>query len=305
MNQSDVSLLVQGKAGANNYPDPLWEQIKAEARNALDVEPEAGSQIYLAILSQPSLIHALTQIVCNEISTPFMQATELRNLFLDLLSEEDDLSIHMDVMAVTMRSGSYSNALIAVLFNKGLHTLLCHRLSHRLWLSGRRSLAHYMQSTVSSKYSADIHPAATIGSGIFINAGAGIVIGETAVIGNDVSILQGVTLGGTGKERGDRHPKVGNGVILQDSCTVLGNIKVGDGAVITAKSIVTKEVPPLARVSGIPAKVKSYRESINDEYFATGSNANVEINSLEQHLRFKYFNKWQSATSADPSKEDQ
>lgn len=207
MNQSDVSLLVQGKAGGNNYPDPLWEQIKAEARNALDVEPEAGSQIYLAILSQPSLIHALTQIVCNEISTPFMQATELRNLFLDLLSEEDDLSIHMDVMAVTMRSGSYSNALIAVLFNKGLHTLLCHRLSHRLWLRGRRSLAHYMQSTVSSKYSADIHPAATIGSGIFINAGAGIVIGETAVIGNDVSILQGVTLGGTGKERGDRHPK--------------------------------------------------------------------------------------------------
>lgn len=236
--------------------------VHRRAQSALAPEPEAGPQIYQAILSQPSLLHALTKVICNDVETPSMPATALRNLFFQMLTSEDDWNIHADVMAVTMRSSSVGNAMMAVLFNTGLHALVCHRLSHRLWLQGRTGLAYYIQSTVSSKYSADIHPASKIGGGIYLNAGAGVVIGETAVIGDDVSILQGVTLGGTGKERGDRHPKVGNRVILQDGSTVLGNIKVGDGSIITSKSIVTKPVPPLAIVSGIPAKIKSYREEV-------------------------------------------
>lgn len=160
-------------------------------------------------------------------------------------------------MASAMRSPSIvdGSALNAVLFNQGLHALVCHRLSHRLWQKDRTGLAYYIQSTVSRKYSTDIHPAAQFGSAIYLNAGsAGVVIGETAVIDNDVTILQGVTLGGTGKERGDRHPKVKKNAILQQSCSVLGNIEIGECAIVTAKSIVTKPVPAFTKVSGVPAK---------------------------------------------------
>ena len=277
------------KSGQSKVKDPLWEQVKLEATNALGPEPAAGPQLYQGILSQPCLLEAIVTIIANEIETELIQATELKNLFLAMLTPEDEISIHLDVMAVAMRSQSVgTNAMMATLFHNGLHALVCYRVGHRLWLEGRTGLAYYMQSTVSRKYSADIHPAAQMGSGIFLHTGGGIVIGETAVIGNDVSIFHGVTLGGTGKEAGDRHPKVGNGVILQDSATVLGNIRVGDGAVITAKSIVTKPVPPLARVSGIPAKVVSYRECTDEEFAAD--------DYLEQHLRFKYMKQWQELT---------
>lgn len=269
--------------------DLLWDQIKVEAEASLTPEPEAGPQIYQAILSQPSLLHALTQVISNELSTPSMPSTSLRNLFFEMLTPEDDWKIHMDVIAVAMRSASVGNAMMAVLFNTGLHALVCHRLSYRLWGKGRTGLSYYIQSTVSRKYSADIHPAAEIGAGIFLNVGAGVVIGETAVVGDDVSILQGVTLGGTGKERGDRHPKVGNQVILQDGSTVLGNIQIGDGAVITAKSIVTKTVPPLARVSGIPAKVKSFREKGPGTFSRDGlREPSEDEGDQKQHLRYKY-----------------
>lgn len=283
-----------------SFVDPLWEQVKVEAKFCLEPEPQAGPQIYQHILSQNSLLDAIIHVVSNEVATDLILATELSNLFHSMLSREDSRSIHLDVMAAAIRSPSVGDALTAVLFNQGLHALVCHRVSHRLWEAGRTGLAKYLQSLVSRKYQADIHPAATFGSGIFMNCGSGIVIGETAVIGDDCSILQGVTLGGTGKERGDRHPKVGNGVLLQDGATVLGNINVGDGAVITAKSIVTKEVPALARVSGIPAKVKSYREPLEDKLFVGGDWDEVNCNEadeqcIEKHLRYKYMQLWQYA----------
>ena len=245
-----------GRAGQSS--DPLWEQIKLEAENMLASEPQSGPQLYSLILSQPSLIEAVATIISNEIETELIPATSLRNLFLELLTAQDRRSITLDIMAAALRSPSVGTAVNAIVFNRGLHALVCYRVGHRLWQAGRTGLAYYMQSTVSSRFSADIHPAARMGSGIYLNCGGGIVIGETAVIGDDVSILQGVTLGGTGKEAGDRHPKVGDGVILSDGATVLGNIEVGDGAVVTAKSIVTKPVPPLARVAGVPAKVVGY-----------------------------------------------
>jgi len=289
--------------------DPLWEQIKLEAKQALLDEPSAGPQVYTRILSQKSLLHALIAIVSHEIETELMPATSLQNLFFEMLdTNQDSKYIALDVMASTMRSPSSiaagvvvdRTALFAVLFHQGLHALVCHRLSHRLCLAGRTGLSYYFQSTLSRKYSADIHPAAKIGPGIYLNAGsAGVVIGETTVVEQDVTILQGVTLGGTGKERGDRHPKVARGALLQHSCSVLGNITVGEGAIITAKSIVTKPVPPFARVSGVPAKVKSYRQQ-DDGLGTEGSNgygrstfiAGQQLSELEIQMRNMYLQSW-------------
>mmetsp|Transcript_10707 Transcript_10707/g.19396 ORF Transcript_10707/g.19396 Transcript_10707/m.19396 type:complete len:473 (-) Transcript_10707:700-2118(-) len=242
-------------------PDPLWSQIRLEAEHALVLEPDAGPQLYQFVLRQPSLMDALASIISHEIETELMPATALQALVLDQLRLSDDKNIHLDVAASVNRSPSEdSTALNAMLFHQGLHALVCYRVAHRLWQAGRTGLAYYMQSTVSSRYSADIHPAAEIEGGIYLSVGGGVVIGETARVGQGVTILQGVTLGGTGKEVGDRHPKVEDGVILHCGATVLGNLRVGRGAVVTAKSIVTKEVPDLARVSGIPATVKSFRK---------------------------------------------
>jgi serine O-acetyltransferase len=266
--------------------DHLWEQIRLEATAALQREPEAGPQLYLNILSQPSLMEAIVTIVANEIETDLIKATEIKKLFLDILLKvpQDEEAIHCDAIAAATRSPSVENALLAVLFHSGYHALVCYRVGHRLWQQGRTGLAYYLQSTVSRHYSADIHPACQIGRGIYLCSSAGVVIGETATIGNDVSILHGVTLGGTGKEIGDRHPKVQHGVILEDSATVLGNIVVGSGAIVQAKAIVTKPVPPLAIVSGVPATIMASR-NLSDDAFET---------DLERHLALKYIHEWRA-----------
>lgn len=280
--QSEWRALVQSLQSPSGMK-LLWAQVQLEAQHALGPEPAAGPQLYQGILSHKSLHEAVCTIVAHEIASELMPATAIKNLFLEALTPEDELSIHLDVMAVAMRSPSVGNIMTATLFHKGFHALVSYRVGHRLWQSGRTGLAYFMQSTVSRKYSADIHPAARMGSGIYLNTGGGVVIGETAVVGNDVSILQGVTLGGTGKENGDRHPKIGNGVILHPGGTVLGNISVGDGAVVCAKSIVTKPVPPLARVSGVPARIQSYRDVTEGEF---------DRSDLCQHLAFKYMDEW-------------
>jgi serine O-acetyltransferase len=248
-------------------PDPLWSQIRLEAEHTVKHEPDAGTQLYQHVLRHPSLVVALASIVSHEIATELMPATALQSLVLDQLRLSDEKNIHLDLIASVNRNPSEdSTALDALMFHQGLHALVCYRVAYRLWQAGRTGLAYYMQSTVSSRYAADIHPAAEIEGGIYLSVGGGVVIGETAKVGRDVAILQGVTLGGTGKEVGDRHPKVDDGVILHCGATVLGNIKVGKGAVVTAKSIVTKEVPALARVSGVPATVKSFRELLKEGF---------------------------------------
>lgn len=197
--------------------DPLWEQVRMEAQHALTNELMAGPQLYQGILSQPSLLSAVCSIIANEIATELMPATAIKTLMLSQLSlnkgdrhekegaynvkSKEENCIQLDVMASATRSTSIGNALSAVLFCKGLHALVCYRVAHRLWSSGRVALAKYMQSTVSRKYAVDIHPAAQIGAGVFLGIGTGIVIGETATVGDDVTIMQGVTLGGTGLYR--------------------------------------------------------------------------------------------------------
>lgn len=267
-----------------NAADIMWEQVRLEAQETLGPQPEAGPQLYQCILSQKSLIEAIVTAISHEIETELMPATAIKNLFLETLIQEDKKSIYLDVMAAVIRSPRYRSMMTATLFQKGVHALVCFRVGHRLWQAGRTGLAYFMQSTVSRKYCADIHPAARIGSGVYLNAGGGVVIGETAVIGQDVTILQGVTLGGTGKESGDRHPKVGNGVILHPGATVLGNISVGDGALVHPKSIVTKPVPPLACVNGVPARIQSYRTLTMEEF---------EKCEFEEFLGDKYLTQWQ------------
>jgi serine O-acetyltransferase len=269
--------------GLSEEDDYLWEQIKLEALSSLGPEPEAGPQLYMGILSQPNLVEALVTICAQEIATELIPATALKALFLKMLTPEDREIIQANVIAAATRSPSVGNALSAILFHMGLHALVCQRVGHRLWLANRQGLAYYLQSTVSQRYSADIHPAAQLGSGMYLCSSAGVVIGETVITGDNVSIMHGVTLGGTGKERGDRHPKVGKGVILEDGATVLGNIKVGDGALITAKSIVTKPVPPLAIVSGVPARVQGYRELTREAFMG---------HDIDRHLAFHYLEEW-------------
>lgn len=290
LSQYRSPILQQAGLFADGQEYSLWEQIKLEAQLALQTEPEVGTQIYQFILSQPSLLDALSSVIAQEIETELIQATQLVNLIREMLSPHayDLLALEQDVIAAATRSASIDSALTATLHNNGLHALVAFRVGHRLWKAGRKGLAYYLQSTVSRRYSADLHPACTMGVGIYLKGGAGgVVIGETAKIGHNVSILQGVTLGGTGKERGDRHPKVGDGVILGNDASVLGNIPVGDGAVVTPKSIVTKPVEPLAVVTGVPAKVIRYRSLINEE------DAESEFNTdLSEHLAVKYLDTW-------------
>jgi serine O-acetyltransferase len=287
-----MATLGQKSSSTGDLLDPFWEQIKYEANSALGSEPEAGPQLYQGILSQPSLLVAICTVISHEVQTELFPATAVKNLFLEMLTPEDEYMIRLDLQAVATRSPSISSAFSAILFHNGFHALVCYRVGHRMWLAGRTGLAYYMQSIVSRKYSADIHPACKLGSGTYVRVGAGVVIGETAVVGNDVSILEGVTLGGSGKESGDRHPKVGNGVIIYDGGTVLGNIVVGDGAVIAAKSIVTKAVPPLAIMSGVPARIQGYRE-LDESAF--------QKDNLQDHLAIKYLNQWRELAKGESS----
>lgn len=266
----------------DNGWDHLWEQVKLEALSALSSEPEAGPQLYQSILSQGSLVEAIVSIIAHEVETELIKATEIKKLFLDTLTEEDKVAIHCDVIASAYRSPSVAIAVLAILYQTGLHALVCYRVGHRLWNADRTGLAKYLQSVISNQYSSDIHPACSMGQGVYLSTTAGVVIGETATVGNDVSILHGVTLGGTGKDVGDRHPKVEHGVVLKDCATILGNIQIGTGSLVMAKSIVTKPVPPLSIMRGVPAKIIGQR-MLNKEDFH---------DDLEEHLAFKYLDEW-------------
>ena len=277
---------------ATNYKiDLFWEQIKYEAETFVgQSEQQAGSQLYQGILSHASLMIDVCTIISHEIATELITATTLKDLFINILcssGKNDEDTIRQDLYVVTVRDSSIGTAMEAILFHKGFHALVCYRVGHRLWQANRTGLAYYIQSTVSRIYAADIHPACRMGSGIYLRVGVGVVIGETAVLGNDVSIFEGVTLGGTGKESGDRHPKVGNGVVIFNSGAVLGNIHVGEGSIVSANSIVTKALPPLAIVSGVPAKLQSYRSLDN-----TFEYSNDDDDDLQRHLITKYYDRW-------------
>ncbi|KAG6543846.1 hypothetical protein Mapa_014686 [Marchantia paleacea] len=237
--------------------DEIWMAMRAEARSDSEQEPALASYLYSTILAHRSLERSLAFHLGNKLCSVTFLSTQLVSLIIDTIMEDGSIrdSIRADILAVKDRDPacvSYSQCLLNF---KGFLALQAHRVAHRLWSQGRQSLALAIQSRVSEVFHVDIHPAAKIGRGILFDHATGVVVGETATIGNNVSILHHVTLGGTGSIGGDRHPKIGDGVLIGAGATILGPIYVGEGAKIGAGSVVLNDVPPHTTAVGNPARL--------------------------------------------------
>jgi serine O-acetyltransferase len=238
-------------------PPPVWAALRNEAERAAVSEPALASLINAVVLAHDSMGHALSYQIARKLSDMELRAMSAREIAEQAYHSDPSLlaAAEADLRAVFERDPACKGYLQPFLFFKGFHALQSHRVSHWLWSRGRETLAFYLQSRMSEIFQVDINPAAKIGQGVFFDHGTGIVIGETAVIGDDVSMLHGVTLGGTGAERGDRHPKIGKGVLLGAGAKVLGNITIGDYAKIASGSVVLKPVPPHCTAAGVPARL--------------------------------------------------
>jgi serine O-acetyltransferase len=237
--------------------DPIWERIREEATQHAGDEPILASFLHSTILNHRVLERALSFHLASQLDSRTASALLLRDVMRDALEGDASIraAVRADLQAVIDRDSACHEMYIPFLYFKGFHALQTHRIAHWLWNKGRQSLALFFQNRVSTTFGVDIHPAARMGHGILLDHATGLVIGETAVVGNNVSILQSVTLGGTGKEDGDRHPKIGNGVLISAGAKILGNIRVGDGAKVGAGSVVLDDVPPHTTVAGVPAKI--------------------------------------------------
>uniref|UniRef100_A0A7C8YI39 serine O-acetyltransferase n=1 Tax=Opuntia streptacantha TaxID=393608 RepID=A0A7C8YI39_OPUST len=240
----------------------LWGQIQAEARRDAESEPALASYLYSTILSHSSLQRSLSFHLGNKLCSSTLLSTLLYDLFLNAFSSDASLraAVVADLRAARVRDPACVSFSHCLLNYKGFLACQAHRVAHKLWNQQRRPLALALHSRISDVFSVDIHPAARIGKGILFDHATGVVIGETATIGNNCSILHHVTLGGTGKVGGDRHPKVGDGVLIGAGATILGNVKIGDGAKIGAGSVVLIDVPPRTTAVGNPARLVGGKE---------------------------------------------
>jgi serine O-acetyltransferase len=237
--------------------DPVWNRIRHEAEEIARREPELSSFIYETILHHGNLEAAVVHRITERLDHPDVSAELIRQAYAEALAADPSIGVafRSDIVAVFDRDPAADRFIEPVLYFKGFHAIQTHRLAHWLWGQGRKDFAYYLQSRSSAVFQTDIHPAAPIGRGIFLDHATGLVVGETAVIEDDVSILHGVTLGGTGKDHGDRHPKIRRGVMLGAGAKVIGNIEIGHCARVAAGSVVLKSVPHNTTVAGIPAKV--------------------------------------------------
>jgi serine O-acetyltransferase len=237
--------------------DPLWTRLCADAEAILAAEPTLSSFVLATVLQQPSLEAAVVHRIAQRLDHPDLPAELIRQAFMQALADEPAIgeAIRADILAVVERDPATSRVIEPVLYYKGFHAIQTHRLAHHLLKRGRKDFARYLQSRSSAVFQTDINPAAVLGKGLFFDHATGIVIGETSVIEDDVSILQDVTLGGTGKEHGDRHPKIRHGVLIGAGAKVLGNIEVGHCARVAAGSVVLAPVPHNTTVAGVPARV--------------------------------------------------
>ena len=235
----------------------VWEKLVAQARELVASEPLLARLVERCVIGRANLADALAALLSDRLATDDVPVQSLSTLFAQILDSDPHIVNHAarDLVAAAERDPAAHGLLNPFLNHKGFHALQAHRSAHVLWSHGRPFLALHVQSRSAEVFSVDIHPGARLGAGIFIDHGTGVVIGETAVVGDDVSMLQGVTLGGTGKDLGDRHPKIGRGVLLSAGSTVLGNIQIGDGAKVGAGSVVLEAVPPHCTVVGVPGRV--------------------------------------------------
>jgi len=237
--------------------DPVWTTIRAEAEEIARREPQLATLVYAAILNHDTLEAAIVNRLAQRLDRAGVSGDLIRRTYSDALAEDATIgaAFRIDIAAVVDRDPATARYIEPVLYYKGFHAIEIHRLANWLWRQGRSDAARYLQSLSSEVFQTDIHPAVPVGKGVFLDHATGLVIGETSVIEDDVSILQGVTLGGTGKESGDRHPKIRQGVLIGAGAKVLGNIEVGTCARVAAGSVVLKPVPPHSTVAGVPAKL--------------------------------------------------
>lgn len=237
--------------------DPVWTRIIREAEEAVRSEPILGGLLHNSLLHYDSLEGALAYRFSRKLASGDMSEQILREIADEAMASDPELgqSARADLVAVLERDPACHRLIQPILFFKGFQAVQSYRVGHWLWSMGRRDLAYYVQARVSEVFGLDIHPAAKVGKGIMIDHAHSIVIGETAEVGDNVSMLHSVTLGGTGKEDDDRHPKIGNGVLIGAGAKVLGNIRVGNCSRIAAGSVVLHEVPPCKTVAGVPAKI--------------------------------------------------
>jgi len=237
--------------------DPVWDRVVSESHSVVKNEPLLGGLVHACILHHDGLESALAYRFAQKLASSEMSEQLLREIADEVYQSDPSLGqkARADIVAVFERDPACHRFIQPLLFFKGFQAVQAYRVAHWLWANDRRDLAYFVQMRVSEQFGVDIHPAARIGQGIMIDHAHSIVIGETAVVGDNVSMLHSVTLGGTGKDTEIRHPTIGDGVLIGAGAKVLGNIKVGHCSRIAAGSVVLQEVPPCKTVAGVPAKI--------------------------------------------------
>lgn len=240
-----------------NSNDPIWNFIQQEAQQLSSEEPLLADFFQRAVLQHSRLEEVVVHILSETFAASAIDPKDIRAVITQALDSDPEIgvSIRRDIEAAFQRDAACKHYLMPLIYFKGFQALQLYRISHWLWKNQRFSFALFMQNNISERFAVDIHPAARLGNGIMIDHATGLVIGETAIVGNDVSILHSVTLGGSGCQKGDRHPKIGNGVLLAAGAKVLGNISVGEGVKVGAGSLVLESVPDHVTVAGVPAKI--------------------------------------------------
>lgn len=237
--------------------EELWQIVHQELTPIAQQEPIIASYLYATVLKHGTMCSALSYLLSNALSCEPLPAIAIREIIDTVMKEDPSIiaAARRDLCAFYSRDAACEHFSTPFLYFKGFHALQTHRIAHSLWQARRHSLALLIQNRKSAVFGVDIHPGAQLGSGILLDHAQGVVIGETATVGNDVSILHGVTLGGTGKDTGDRHPKVEHGVLISAGAKILGNVTIGECARIAAGSVVLEHVPAYTTVAGVPAKI--------------------------------------------------
>jgi serine O-acetyltransferase len=279
-----LSLITCGAAGRREFADTLWSRLRHEAEEALERSPALAALFIDSILDQPCFESAVFYRVSARLKNDVVPLSLLCETFQRAVKGSPDIAdaVRADIAAVVERDPACERLIEPFLYFKGFHAIQTHRLAHWLWGHGERDFALYLQSRSSDVFQTDIHPAVPFGRGIFLDHATGLVVGETAVVEDDVSLLQNVTLGGTGKAVADRHPKVRRGVMIGAGAKILGNIEIGANARIAAGSVVLKPVAPNTTVAGVPAK------PVGVDRDADGSRSMAEMLTTLSYDSFAY-----------------